>query len=422
MVERRVHACACSGCEQRLDPALRAQHEQMNLLMSTLNHQQRRWYAALEANRRGNGGVKAVSTITGLSQGPISRGRRELKEAAEGRWWDEAPRGHGGKRSTEKKYPDIEQVLERLLTDEVAGDPMGESRWIRSSLRNLSRQLDENGYQVSHHVVRRLLRKLGYTLRLNLKTRRGVQSPQRDQQFKYIAAQRRKFAASGLPIISVDAKKKESIGYFRQIGRSWCKSAERVNQYDFTSQAAYRAVPYGIYDVSRNTGYVYVGTSGNTPEFAVDAIATWWRDEGRCGYPTQSEVLILADGGGSNGWRSRAWKWNVQTKLVDRFGLRVTVCHYPTRCSRWNPIEHRLFSHISMNWAGKPLRTLDVMLAYIRGTKTKAGLSVKASRLQGEYLTSRKVSAKELEGLSLRPHPICPDWNYTVEPRRHEPE
>ena len=263
MVERRVHACACSGCDQRLDAALRAQHEQMNLLMSTLNHQQRRWYAAVEANRRGNGGVHAVSTITGLSQGAISRGRRELKEAAEDRWWDEAPRGRGGKRSTEKKYPDIEQVLERLLAHEVAGDPMGESRWVRSSLRNLSRQLDENGYQVSHHVVRRLLRKFGYTLRLNLKTRRGVQSPQRDQQFNYIAAQRRKFAASGLPIISVDAKKKESIGYLRQVGRSWCKSAERVNQYDFTSQADYRAVPYGIYDVTRNAGYVYVGTSGN---------------------------------------------------------------------------------------------------------------------------------------------------------------
>ena len=148
---------------------------------------------------------------------------------------------------------------------------------------------------------------------------------------------------------------------------------------------------------------------------------TWWRDEGRCIYPGESEILILADGGGSNGWRSRGWKWSLQTKLVDRFGLGVTVCHYPTRCSRWNPIEHRLFSHISMNWAGKPLRTLDVMLAYIRGTKTESGLSVKAYQLEGEYLTSRKVTKGELDELALRPHSVCPDWNYTLQPRRRQP-
>ena len=420
MVEHNVHVCACWECRRGIDKSTMRQHEQMNLLMSTLNHQQRRWYAAIEADRLGRGGVAAVSRITGLSGGAISRGRRELAAAAEDRWWDDVPQGHGGKPPTEKKYPNIEQVLERLLAHEVAGDPMGESRWVRSSLRNLSRRLHESGYEVSHHVVRRLLRKLGYTLRLNIKTRRGVQSPKRDEQFKYIAAQRQKFAASGRPIISVDTKKKESVGYFRQAGRSWCKSADRVNQYDFTSQADYRAVPYGIYDVTRNIGYVYVGTSGNTPEFAADAIATWWRDEGRTIYPAETEILILADGGGSNGWRSRGWKWNIQTKLVDQFGLRVTVCHYPTRCSRWNPIEHRLFSHISMNWAGRPLRTLDVMLAYIRGTKTVSGLSVRAYLLEGDYLTSREITKRELDALSLRPHSLCPDWNYTLEPRQVE--
>ena len=420
MVERKVHVCACRECRREIDKGIMRQHEQMNLLMSTLNHQQRRWYAALEANCLGRGGGAAVSRITGLSEGAISRGRRELAEAADGRWWDDVPLAHSGRLLTEKKYPNIESVLEGLLAHEVAGDPMGESRWVRSSLRNLSRQLDESGYQVSRMVVRRLLRKLGYTLRLNIKTRRGVESPQRDEQFKYIAAQRQKFAASECPIISVDTKKKESIGYFRQAGRSWGKSAERVNPYDFTSQADYRAVPYGIYDVTRNTGYVYVGTSGDTPEFAADAIATWWRDEGRSIYSAEPEILILADGGGSNGWKSRGWKWNIQTKLADQFGLRVTVCHYPTRCSKWNPIEHRLFSHISMNWAGKPLRTLDVMLAYIRGTKTVSGLSVMAFLLEGDYLTSRTVTKRELEGLSLRPHRVCPNWNYTLEPRHQE--
>lgn len=400
---------------------VRTQHEQMNLLMSTLNHQQRRWYAAVESNRQGNGGVRALSAITGLSEGAISRGRRELREAAEGRWFDDRPRVYRGATPAEEKYPDIEQVLEGLLVHEIAGDPMGEQMWVRSSLRNLSRQLREREYDVSYFVVRRLLKKLGYTLRLNVKVRQGVQSPQRDEQFKYIAARRKAFAALGHPIISVDAKKKEPIGKFRQAGRSWGKHAEQVNAYDFTSQADCRAVPYGIYDVARNTGCVYVGTSGNTPEFAVDAIAAWWQDEGRTGYPSAADILVLADGGGSNGWRARGWKWHLQEKLADPFGLRVTVCHYPTRCSKWNPVEYRLFSPISLNWAGRPLRTLDVMLAYIRGTTTKAGLSVKAQLLEGEYVTARKVSTKELEALSLRPHSVCPSWNYTIEPRGHTP-
>ena len=421
MVERNVHLCACPECQRGADAAIKSQHQQMNLLMSTLNRQQRRWYAAFEADRRGNGGVSAVSRITGLSGSAISRGRRELADAAEGRWFDERPRVYRGAQPTEEKYPDIERVLEEMLAQEVAGDPMGEQMWVRTSLRNLSRQLREQGYDVSYYVVRRLLKKLGYTLRLNVKTRQGAQSPQRDEQFRYVAARRKAFAAAGQPIISVDAKKKEPIGCFRQPGRSWGKHAEQVNQYDFTSQADYRAVPYGIYDVTKNTGYVYVGTSGNTPEFAVDAIATWWRDEGQKSYPSAQELLILADGGGSNGWRARGWKWNLQKKLVDQFELRVTVCHFPTRCSKWNPVEYRLFSHISMNWAGKPLRTLDVMLAYIRGTRTTAGLSVRAYRLEGEYLTARKVSTSELEELSLRPHSVCPDWNYTIEPHRHEP-
>jgi hypothetical protein len=388
----------------------------MNLLMSTLNHQQRRWYAAVEANRIGRGGITSVSQVTGLSPGAISRGRKELANAAAGEWFDARPRVYRGPQRIEEKYPDIEQVLEGLLAHEVTGDPMGEHIWVRSSLRNLSRQLREQGYDVSYYVVRRLLRKLGYTLRVNVKTRQGVQSPQRDEQFRYIAAQRNAFAASGKPVISVDAKKKESIGNFRQAGRTWCKVPTAVNHYDFTSQAECRAVPYGVYDVTCNIGFVYVGTSGDTPEFATDAIALWWRGTGRRMYPGASEILILADGGGSNAWRSRGWKWNLQQKLADDFGLRVTVCHYPTQCSRWNPVEFRLFSHISMNWAGEPLRTLDIMLGYIRGTTSSGGLVVNATLLEGEYLTSRTVTKKELDRLQLHPHTVCPNWNYTIEP------
>jgi Rhodopirellula transposase DDE domain len=223
-----------------------------------------------------------------------------------------------------------------------------------------------------------------------------------------------------LPVISVDTKKKELIGNFRQAGRSWRKTAIEVNQYDFTSQAECRAVPYGIYDLAMNKGHVYVGTSGDTPEFATDAIAAWWRDDGCRAYPEAKEILILADGGGSNAWRSRGWKWSLQTKVADAFGLRVTVCHYPTRCSKWNPVEYRLFSHISMNWAGVPLQSLDVMLGSIRGTTSATGLSVKATLLKGEYLTARKVTQKELDHLRLHPHSVCPNWNYTLEPHKLE--
>lgn len=361
-----------------------------------------------------------MSRVTGLSYTAISRGRRELADAAEGRWFDDRPRRYRGTQPTEEKYPDIEHVLEGLLSHEVAGDPMSEQVWVRSSLRNLSRQLKERGYNVSHVVVWRLLKRLGYTLRLNLKTRRGVASPQRDRQFRYIATQRRAFATAGHPVISVDTKKKESIGNFRQAGRSWRKSALEVNQYDFTSQADCRAVPYGIYALAMNTGHVYVGTSGDTPEFATDAIAAWWREDGCHVYPEAKEILILADGGGSKAWRSRGWKWNLQTKVADAFGLRVTVCHYPTRCSKWNPVEYRLFSHISMNWAGVPLQSLDIMLGYIRGTTSATGLSVKAIVLEGEYVTARKVTQEERGHLRLHPHSVCPDWNYTLEPHMLE--
>lgn len=411
-----MHVCQCPICDGEDDSIVKHLHEQMNLFMSTLNNQQRRWYAAVEATRLGRGGITKVSRMTGLSTGAITRGRQELADAAEGRWFDDHPRVNRGRPPTEERYPDIEPVLEALVSHEVAGDPMGEQVWVRSSLRHLSRQLREMGYDVSYCVVRRLLKKLGYKLRLNLKKRRGVQSPERDRQFQYIAAQRQAYTAAGNPIISVDTKKKELIGNFKQAGRSWGKTPKEVNQYDFTSQADCRAVPYGVYDLARNMGYVYVGTSGDTPEFATDAIASWWRDEGCRVYPDRKEILILADGGGSNAWRSRCWKWNLQTKLANPFGLRVTVCHYPTRCSKWNPVEYRLFSQISMNWSGEPLQSLDIMLGFIRGTTTATGLSVKAQLLEGEYLTARKVTQQELDELRLHPHSVCPDWNYTLEP------
>jgi hypothetical protein len=301
---------------------------------------------------------------------------------------------------------------------ETAGDPMSAQKWVRSSLRELSCKLEGAGHPVSPPTVARLLDKLGYALHLNAKKVEANSShADRGEQFEYIAAQREAFGAAGLPIISVDTKKKELIGNFKNGGRAWSKEAEAVNVHDFLQHALGRAVPYGIYDLTSNRGTVYVGASGDTAQFAVDAIARWWEAEGRASFPGARELLILADGGGSNGWLPRAWKQQLQAQLCDGLGLVVTVCHYPTGCSKWNPIEHRLFGPISVNWAGKPLRTWEAMLALIQGTRTSTGLEVSAFLQDGQYKTGQKVSDAEMKTLNLERHAICPNWNYTIRPR-----
>jgi hypothetical protein len=305
-----------------------------------------------------------------------------------------------------------------MVEGETADDPMSDQRWVRSSLRELSRRLEGAGHPVSPPTVGRLLEKLDYALHVNAKKiEASANHADRGEQFEYIAAQREAFQAGGLPVISVDTKKKELIGNFKNGGQAWSRQAEAVGVHDFPQQALGRAVPYGIYDLTRNQGTIYVGSSGDTPQFAVDAIVRWWEGEGRCAFPGARELLILADGGGSNGWLPRAWKQQVQAQLCDGLGLTVTVCHYPTGCSKWNPIEHRLFGPISINWAGKPLRTWETMLGYIRGTKTATGLEVSAFLQGGEYKTGQKVSDAAMKALYLERHAACPNWNYTLRPR-----
>jgi hypothetical protein len=322
----------------------------------------------------------------------------------------------GGHR-IEDREPGITAALEQLLADEVAGDPMGRECWVRSSLRKLRDALGKQGYRVDHCTVRKLLKKMGFTLKRNLKRRGGSQHPNRDEQFRYIATRRAMFTSAGLPVISIDTKKKELIGNFRNPGRAWRRKPVEVNEHDFTSTAECRAVPFGIYDVGRNCGHVRVGISNETPEFAVTAIAEWWQSEGRTAYPSAGELLILADCGGANGHRNCAWKLKLQEELCDALGLTVTVCHYPPGCSKWNPIEYRLFSQISTNWAGQPLRSLMIMIGYIRGTRTKAGLAVTALLDENTYPRGQKVSAEVLRSLHVRHHETCSDWNYTVSPR-----
>ena len=298
---------------------------------------------------------------------------------------------------------------------------MSEQKWVRSSLRQLSKALAKEGYPIGRMTVGRLLKKQGYSLQANKKQLTCSSHPDRDRQFRYIGHVTRLFHAHGHPMISVDAKKKELIGNFKNAGRVWCQDAEKVNVHDFPQDAIGRAVPYGIYDLQNNEGYVYVGTSADTSEFAVDAILHWWQDDDRPSFPDESKLLILSDAGGSDGYRIRLWKKLLQEKLADLLGIEVLVCHYPTGASKWNPIEHRLFSHISINWVGKPLRSFSTMLAYIRGTTTKTGLKVKAFLLDQAYEKGIRVSEKEMKSLNLQRRRVCPNWNYMLEPRSAPP-
>lgn len=309
-------------------------------------------------------------------------------------------------------------ALSTLVEHETAGDPMSDQKWVRSSLRKLSQALTKKGYPIGRMTVGRLLKKLGYSLKANKKQLAGSSHPDRDRQFRYIERVKRLFLAHGHPVISVDTKKKELIGNFKNAGQAWCQEAEKVNVHDFPHDAVGRAVPYGIYDLLHNEGYVYVGTSADTSEFAVDAILQWWQDEDRPTFPDENKLLILSDAGGSNGCRPRLWKKLLQDRLADQLGIEVMVCHYPAGTSKWNPIEHRLFSHISINWAGKPLRSFETMLAYIRGTMTKTGLKVRAFLLDQIYKKGIRVSDKEMNALNLQRRRICPRWNYTLKPRR----
>jgi hypothetical protein len=295
---------------------------------------------------------------------------------------------------------------------------MSRQKWIRCSLRHLSRELADQGHDVSHVTVRRLLKEQDYRLHSNRKELASKQHPDRDRQFRYIQRVRNLFQAAGHPIVSVDAKKKELIGNFKNNGRTWRRQAQAVNVHDFPHDALGRAVPYGIYDIQHNSGYVYVGTSADTPEFAVDALAHWWQLPHRPTFADESKLLILADGGGSNGYRPRLWKKALQESFADPFQIDVMVCHYPTGASKWNPIEHRLFSYISINWAAQPLHSFELMLRFIRDTTTTTALHVEAYLCEQEYLPGIKVSDDEMAALQLQHRNVCPAWNYVISHRQ----
>jgi hypothetical protein len=294
---------------------------------------------------------------------------------------------------------------------------MSERKWLNCRLADLAEKLDAQGHGVSCPVISRLLHVHDYALHGNVKEVEGTSHPDRDTQFRYIQAQRAQHVAAGHACLSVDTKKKELIGNFKNAGQGWGLNAERVNVHDFPSEAEGRAVPYGLYDHQHNCGTIYVGQSADTPTFAVDNLVRWCETDLPLLYPGTSDLLIEADSGGSNSARSRVWKQLLQEKVADRFGVTITVCHYPTGCSKWNLIEHRLFSEVSKTWAGCPLRSWELMLHYIRETTTETGLTVRAVLVTQAYETGLKVSDEIMAGLNLQYHDVCPQWNYTIRPR-----
>ena len=308
-------------------------------------------------------------------------------------------------------------MLEQLVSDEVAGLPTSDEKWVRKSLRQISSELKEQAYQISRTTVGRLLRNLDYGLVSNRKSLTNADHPDRDRQFRYIRRVKQLFLAAGLPIISVDAKNKELIGAFYNQGRTWRQAADKVLAHDFPSEAEGLAVPYGIYDLTHNQGYVYVGTSHDTSEFAAHCIAQWWADPDRPRFQREDMLLILCDAGGSNNCRFWLWKQEVQRQLANQFGLKVMICHYPTGNSRYNPIEYRLFSQISLNWAGQPLRSLQTMLNFIQGTTTSTGLTVKAFLVDCLFEKGRKVSKAARQAIHLERRSVCPIWNYIIRPQ-----
>jgi hypothetical protein len=303
------------------------------------------------------------------------------------------------------------------MEHDTAGDPVTGIRWTRRTTEKIAAELRAIGIDVCANTVAKLLTELGFRLRVNHKKLTRRSDPDRDAQFTYIRAQREHFAARGLPVVSVDAKHRELVGEFKNAGAAWSREPVAVNMYDFRSDAVGIAIPYGVYDVAANRGSVFVGTSHNTPRFAVDNLAKWWAYDGRHRYPDATELLVLADGGGSNGTRARAWKHALQHRLCDPHGLTVTVCHYPTGASKWNPVEHRLFSEISKNWAGRPLDSYETILNYIRTTTTTTGLKVKAYLVAREYPKGVTISDDEMDQLHLHPHDTQPTRNYTLSPR-----
>ncbi len=381
-----------------------------------LDERTRRLMAASEAIALGYGGVRLVGRACGLSPKTITKGIREIKDGAvlaAGR----VRRPGAGRKPITVSDPGLVDTLEALIADHTRGDPVSPLRWTCKSTRTLAQALARRHHPVSHVKVAQLLHALDYSLQSNRKTEEGHDHPDRDAQFRHIAATVKRGLAARSPVISVDTKKKELIGNYANAGQQWRPGQQprAVQGHDFPAPEVPRAYPYGIYDVGRNTGFVNVGTDHDTGAFAVASIRGWWRHEGHRLYPAATTILITADAGGSNGWRLRLWKVELQ-KLADETGVPIAVCHFPPGTSKWNKVEHRLFSFISSNWRGEPLRDSETVVKLIAKTTTAKGLTVTCRLDRRKYATGRKVTTDEMKRINLRPDRFHGEWNYVIAP------
>ncbi|GAA0699806.1 hypothetical protein GCM10010193_63160 [Kitasatospora atroaurantiaca] len=400
------------------DSALAQLAARFEVLLPHLNERQRRLALATEARLLGHGGVRTVARIAGASESTVRKGVFELEAGVEPLADGRIRRPGGGRKSAIELDPGLLPALLALVEPDERGDPMSPLRWTTKSLRKLATELTRQGRQISPVTVGRLLRENGFSLQSNAKTLEGDQHPDRDAQFQYINEQVKQFQAAGEPVISVDAKKKEMLGQLPNAGREWRPKGEPVQVEDhsfFTGPKGETAIPYGVYDLAADTGWVSVGVDHDTSAFAVATIRRWWQARGRLDYPNATRLLITADAGGSNSYRYRAWKAELSA-LAAETGLAITVCHFPPSTSKWNKIEHRLFSHITMNWRGRPLTSHEVVVNTIASTTTRSGLHVVAELDERPYPTGVAISKARMNALPLEPHETRGTWNYTLHP------
>ncbi len=388
--------------------------QKLAALLPYLNERQRRLLLAAEARALGRGGISRVARAARVSRPTIQHGLMELEHPAD---MNRVRRTGGGRKPLRERDPALVAALEALVDPDTRGDPMSPLRWTCKSTRNLAEALTQQGHPVSEWVVRKLLHEAEYSLQAPAKVLEGSDHPDRDAQFRYLNEQIKTFLAQGLPVVSIDTKKKELVGPFRNVGREWQPQGEPevVNVHDVPDPALGKAIPHGIYDVGRNTGWVTVGQDHDTASFAVASLHRWWTSVGQPTYPQTDRLLISADSGGSNGYRVRLWKVELQ-HFANATGLQVTVCHLPPGTSKWNKIEHRLFAYISMNWRGRPLVSHEVIVNLIGATTTREGLQVRAERDTGSYALKIKVSDDEMAALHITAHAFHGEWNYTIEP------
>ena len=389
------------------------------MIAPVLDERARRLWAATEAKAIGHGGIVLVSQATGIALSTIGAGLRELESGDLLEPGRVRRPGAGRKRAIEDD-PTLMADLEGLVEPTASGDPESPLRWTSKSVRKLATELQSMGHAVGSSLVAKLLHEAGYSLQANRKAKEGTGGHEdRDAQFRHIAAEVRRFQVAGQPVISVDTKKKELVGDFKNGGREWRPKGrpERVRVHDFVIPEQGKAIPYGVYDLTRNAGWVSVGIDHDTASFAVNTIRRWWQGMGRPVYPKAKSLLITADGGGSNGARVRLWKWELQ-RLANRTGFSITVCHFPPGTSKWNKIEHRLFSYISTNWRGKPLASLAVIVNLIASTRTQGGLRVRCELDKGSYPKGRTIAEEQMAQIHIQPHDFHGDWNYTILPQR----